>query len=359
MVSSLFVFQRFANFLIVSSVITPFVLSFWRGTWYVLDLFVFPQDVVLSGWITLSTSFGTIFSVSLVENYLKACLDRQRRKQQLYLLLFYPLAVLSVASWRGLWLLIDYYTTISFISGIVKHAVGFTIVLAAKAPSSIVAVPGYCNSEINGDTSKSILQMRYAVSVNMSPFVTWLFNAFITVFVIGSGVICYWRGTWTIVSVALEPKLSVKSSLITIIVGTAGCGICYCLSEVLAIKKLDPPFNIGYRILEVVFVYILGLGSVCTWIGFWSLIDICILPDKPVASALLCHLVGIVCLYLLRGFFNLIASPVGCRSLNNEMLDGLDMGSYLKRQGDREVTPEPNEKAEDKNCTKQENVICS
>ena len=55
----------------------------------------------------------------------------------------------------------------------------------------------------------------------------------------------------------------------------------------------------------------------------------------------------------------MIASPVGCRSLNNEMLDGLDMGSYLKRQGDREVTPEANEKAEDKNCTKQENVICS
>lgn len=277
-VSSLFVFQRFANFLIVSCVITPFVLSFWRGTWYVLDLFVFPQDVVLSGWITLSTSFGTIFSVLLVENYFKAYLDRQRRKHQLYLMLFYPLSVLSVASWRGLWTLIDYYTTISFISGIVKHAVGFTIVLAAKAPSSIVAVPCYCSSEINDDTSKSILQMKYAVSVNRSPFVSRLFNAFLTVFVIGSGVICYWRGTWTIVSVALEPKLSVKSSVITIIVGTAGCGICYCLSEVLATKKLDPPFNSGCRFLEVMFVYILGLGSVCTWIGFWSLIDICILP---------------------------------------------------------------------------------
>lgn len=88
-------------------------------------------------------------------------------------------------------------------------------------------------------------------------------------------------------------------------------------------------------------------------------VNISYLSDKPVASALLCHLVGILCLYLLGGFFNLIASPVGCRSLNNEMLDGLDMGSYLKRQGDREVTPEPNEKVEDKNCTKQENVICS
>lgn len=278
MVSSLLVFQRLVNFLIVSCVITPFVLSFWRGTWYVLDLFVFPLDTALSGWVTLSTSFGTIFLVSLVENSLTAYLNRQRRKHQWYLALYYPLAVLSVASWRGLWTLIDYYTTISFISGIVKHVVGFTIVSVAKAPSSIIAVPGYCNSEINADTSKSILQMKYAVSINMSPFVTRSFNAFITVFVIGSGVICYWRGTWIMFSVALEPNLNVKSSVITIIVGTAGCCICYCLSEVLATKKLDPSFNIGCRILEVAFVYILGLGSVCAWIGFWSLIDICILP---------------------------------------------------------------------------------
>ena len=60
-----------------------------------------------------------------------------------------------------------------------------------------------------------------------------------------------------------------------------------------------------------------------------------IFSDEPITSALVCHFVGIVGLYLLQGTINLISSPAGCRIHHDNKLEGLDMGSYLKRESER------------------------
>ena len=59
------------------------------------------------------------------------------------------------------------------------------------------------------------------------------------------------------------------------------------------------------------------------------------IADKPITSALVCHFVGTVGLYLLQGTINLIGSPAGCRVHHDNKLEGLDMGSYLKRESER------------------------
>ena len=56
--------------------------------------------------------------------------------------------------------------------------------------------------------------------------------------------------------------------------------------------------------------------------------------DVPITSALVCHFVGIIGLYLLQGTINLIGSPAGCRIHHDNKLEGLDMGSYLKRESE-------------------------
>ena len=59
-----------------------------------------------------------------------------------------------------------------------------------------------------------------------------------------------------------------------------------------------------------------------------------IFSDEPIASASVCHFVGTVGLYLLQGTINLIGSPAGCRIYHDNKLEGLDMGSYLKRESE-------------------------
>ena len=60
----------------------------------------------------------------------------------------------------------------------------------------------------------------------------------------------------------------------------------------------------------------------------------CIFSDEPIASALVCHFVGFAGLYLLQGTVNLIGSPAGSRIHHGNKLEGLDMGSYLKRESE-------------------------
>jgi len=280
----------------------------------------------------------------LVEDYLKAFLNERKAKRVWYLVMFYPLAFLIVTSWRALWMLLDYYTTSSLTSGCVSHAVGFFIVSSLKTTSTVIAVPGYCISERNVDPSESFLEgkicFRSKTCQNYwADIASRMANSFVTVFVIGSGGICYWRGTWIIVKSIKHPACPENNlipSIIAISQGFAVLSICFCLSEFITTKRLDHPFPAWCRALEVVFVYILGFGVVTTWVGLWFLEDIYLFPDQPTASALVCHFVGISLLYLLQGTVNLIGFPAGCRIHHDKMLEGLDMGSYLKREKEKD-----------------------
>lgn len=266
----------FLNWSLILFLITPAVVNYWRGTWYFLDLFVFPNDEVLSAWVTVAASFGTIFLIMLVEDYIKEFFDERRARKGLYLVLFYPLAFLSVTSWRGLWMLLDLYTTTALTSAIVSHLVGFSIVLAFKTTYSLIAIPGYCISERHIDPPEKILQVKKCFRTNTS---ARLLNGFLTVFIIGSTVISYWRGTWLIIVAAVQPlndKLESSSALI--ILSYSVLSLCYILSTCLSTVNMNPPYSLLSRSLEQVYVYILGFGVVASWVGIWHLMDIYLLP---------------------------------------------------------------------------------
>lgn len=63
-----------------------------------------------------------------------------------------------------------------------------------------------------------------------------------------------------------------------------------------------------------------------------------LLSDCPTASASVGHFAGIIVLYLLQGGLNLVSPPATCRIPNNEILEGLDLGNYLKRGSGKEIT---------------------
>lgn len=277
--------KKFLNLIIILCVITPIVVSYWRGTWYMLDLFVFPADKVLSASLTFTASFGATFLLMLVEDYIKEFLDGRKARKGLYLVLFYPLAFLCVTSWRGLWMLLDLYTTTALTSAFVSHIVGFLILLCTKTSSSIIAIPGYCASERHIDLSKSILEGKRYLRVRTTAcadITTRMLNSFVTVFIIGGAVICYWRGTWLIfVTTMVSPTHYVISWATLAGLGYAVVIMCYCLSEVIILTiELTSPYSLLSRSLEQVFVYILGFGVVASWAGIWHLMDFYLLPGQ-------------------------------------------------------------------------------
>ena len=277
-----FMFVTSLNLIFILCLITPAVVNYWRGTWYILDLFVFPEDEVLSASITFTASFGTMFLIMLVEDYLKRFLNERKARKVLYLVLFYPLTFMIVTSWRGLWMMLDLYTTTCLTSACVSHATGFLIVLSLKTTYSIIAIPGYCICERHIDPSEKIFQLKVCSrnkTTACAKIATRMLNSFVTVFIIGAAVISYWRGTWLIIVTTMKhPTNKLRSSITFIILGYAVFSICYILSTFLSTRNLNPPHSVMSRALEQVFVYILGFGVVASWVGTWHLMDLYLLP---------------------------------------------------------------------------------
>jgi len=226
--------------------------------------------------VTVTGSFGAIFLIMLVEDYIKEFINERKARNGLYLVLFYPLAFLSVTSWRGLWMMLDLYTTTSLTSAIVSHLAGFSIVLAFSTTYSLVAVPGYCISERHIDPPEKILQIKKCFRAKVSARVL---NSFVTVFIIGAAVISYWRGTWMIIVASVQPlKDKLASAIALIILSYSMLSWCYLLSACLSTTNRSPPYSVLSRSLEQVFVYMLGFGVVASWVGIWHLMDVFLLP---------------------------------------------------------------------------------
>lgn len=231
--------------------------------------------------------------------------------------------------------MLDLYTTTALSSAILSHVVGFLIVLALKTTYSLIAVPGYCITERHIDPPGKILQVKKCFRQKTS---ARMLNSFVTVFIIGGAVISYWRGTWLIIVAVVKPLNDMFTSSIALIcLSYSLLSWCYSLSACISTGSTNPPYSLLSRSLEQVFVYILGFGVVASWVGIWHLMDIYLLPDCPTASALVGHFAGIIVLYLLQGCLNLVSPPATCRIPNNEILEGLDLGYYLKRKSEKEI----------------------
>jgi len=290
----------------------------------------------------------------LAEDHLKAFLEERRAKKLFHITLFSLLGFVIVNTWRGLWMLLDYYTTTSLTSGCVSHAVGFFMVLSTKTTSSITAAPSWCMREKNDRKLESILYRKLWLNTGTTSRATdiasRIVNSFFTVFVTGAGVISYWRGTWIVMDALTMPQESdkLKSSIVSICTGYSVFVVCYIISEfVLTAKNLTPPFSLRCRALEQVYVYILGFGTVNCWRGIWYIEDVYLLPDRPVVSSLVGHFGGVAILCLLQTSIILVCAPAGCRVHGSEWLEGFNLGSFLEKSPAKDGTKEMESRTED------------
>ncbi|PFX31563.1 hypothetical protein AWC38_SpisGene3651 [Stylophora pistillata] len=325
--------KKFLYLVLVLCLLTPAVVNFWRGTWYMFDL-LFPGDAVLSALVGVNASFGIIFIMTAIEDRLKKFINEAKAKNALYLVLIYLLANLTVASWRGLWMILDHYTTTSSTSAGVSHGIGFLIVFLLKTPRSIIAVPGYCVSERQTEPSEVILTVKHCLRSKTACY-SHVLNSFVTVYVIGAGVIVYWRGTWIILSNVTSPCGSKFTySVLVLGLGYTVFISCYFMGEYLLSFELNLANSLLTRAMGTVvaksFLYLLGLGVVASWQGIWHLMDIYLLSDQPIVSALVGHFVAAGVLFLSQGSLTLLSPPATCAIPEERMLDGLHLGNFLK-----------------------------
>jgi len=107
-------------------IIGPLTVMYWRGSFALIDLYLFPNDVVIRGWTCSAVANAGILCLVYLQKPLTRWLRLDHPIHWIfgYHLYTYVLGGLNVCQWKGLWLLLDYYTGVSSVSAWTTFAVG-------------------------------------------------------------------------------------------------------------------------------------------------------------------------------------------------------------------------------------------
>lgn len=94
-------------------VITPVVVSYWRITWLLMDLYVLPGHRAWSAATSVAVGFGGQFVFTLIQHRLKSYLKPRTHTVAYYVIsrgYTVAFAYSCVNSWRGVWEAMDMVT---------------------------------------------------------------------------------------------------------------------------------------------------------------------------------------------------------------------------------------------------------
>jgi hypothetical protein len=153
--------------------VSPAVVGYWRGTWMIMDHYVFPQQQVYSSWVSVAIGYLGHLLFTLVQAPMTRCFHPDQHRllyytaSRVYTAIF---AFVCVNSWRGAWKLIEHHTGHD-IGSLVGITVTSVIVLAATRTLRNISAPPF---SIATDDCESYFQVptmfRVSVSCKSEPF---------------------------------------------------------------------------------------------------------------------------------------------------------------------------------------------
>ena len=156
-----------ADFILACVIFGPFTIIYWRGTWIVLDLYMFPDNPVMSGWLSLCLGNGIIPVFYFLQNRLQDTFGKPRVKW--YILVYhgytYIFAFAVVNQWRGVWTLLDQYSGKVLHSAFISTSVGLAGLVMFRSLGYILSPPTVAVMDIRPDFFLCIT--RFAVKVSI------------------------------------------------------------------------------------------------------------------------------------------------------------------------------------------------
>ncbi|XP_070578012.1 uncharacterized protein [Ptychodera flava] len=288
---------------ITLGIITPCTLGYWRGVWNLLDLYLLPNDPNISGIISILIGLGLIFVFGLLQNSHKRWFPFGTVRWHVFSRLYSFLLAFAVLNhWRGLWALLDFYTTTSLTSALSTLVIGIIFLLLLRGIKNIPPQP----SVVYRDNEETVFDCSTRFNVNSSEGsakvkMLFILDLIVSYFVIHSLVLCFWRGLWATLDSEFLPQDWEISTYASLAIGYGTFLLCYLL-QCPARKTSRTLANISFPLhvlFEDVYILIVSFAVVNVWRGLWNVCDLYILSDNFIISNVITAAVGTVVLYLL------------------------------------------------------------
>lgn len=136
----------FLDMLISSFVISPLVVGYWRGTWNMTSLLVYPNDPKLAGFLLTTLGLFGQFMWNYLQGPMKGTFSPNRHRLVYYMvsrLYTYIFGFCCIFTWAGLWLLIAEYITLDPKPMGLMTGISIACLCLLRALRNIFGVPFY------------------------------------------------------------------------------------------------------------------------------------------------------------------------------------------------------------------------
>ncbi|KAK6636152.1 hypothetical protein RUM43_009804 [Polyplax serrata] len=290
-----------------SLVIGPAAIAYWKGTWSLSDVYLFPDDDISS--LIASVLFGTLVQVAFTfgQDSLQRNLRPDKYKIFYYImsrLYTYLYGLANVNMWRGGYIALDLFCGMDVIRILVPTVFSIAILTCMKSIRNLLGTPLIVALDTHDDYFQVPTMFNVTVSdlfidtktddnaesaEKKSKLSLYALDCFFSVFVIGSLVVFIWRGVWCLTDVFLFPENEKYSAFGSLAIGYVMVIIVFCLQA--PIQKITERMT-GYWKLIVadIYIFLSFIATINLWRGIWNLLNIYFLPEFPIWSYWITHL---------------------------------------------------------------------
>ncbi|XP_041987864.1 uncharacterized protein LOC121739444 [Aricia agestis] len=289
---------EFADVVFASVVVAPAVVTYWKSTWSLLDLYVLTSDPVLSAAACAAFGLCCDLIFCVFQAQLTARLTPERSRLTYYAAsraCTYVAGVACVGAWRGVWNLLNECTGDSARTLMSTTAAATLSLAALRVLRNICAAP----FAVAVDSPQDYFNVPTMFRTSSRETALYILDCVFSVTVVGSLVVFVWRGSWALLDIFLYPNDVVKSCWTSLIVGYALVVLTFAVQAPMrwAVARLQ-----GAPRLLIADVYHLVsfFATVNVWRGVWGLLDVYFFPDTPKLSNWCSHIVSLTLLILLN-----------------------------------------------------------
>jgi len=275
-----------ADLLWSALIVAPLVVLFWRGTWDILDVVVYPSDDLpetqssrqLSGMVCYLIGLLTRIFLDLIKFHLKEFLDTKPLLiQTLGGLVFRGAYAFSgVSFWRGIWNLMIQDVGLKTFQLIIVLVGSLLVLLFSRVSRSLISAPLGILLDNHSNTFES------STFFKRTPDTKWWFllDVVFTNLVARQLVVFSWWSLWSLENIHLvKNRIGEKDSYVSydsILMGYAATGLVFTMDKLLISSTTTKQYiTKPLRYLTTILAF---FASVNVWRGVWSIYDNFLFP---------------------------------------------------------------------------------
>ncbi|CAK1540735.1 unnamed protein product [Leptosia nina] len=290
-------FIEYIDILFTTSIAGPLVIIYWLATWHLMDIYIYPDDPLLSAIVT--TMIGVVFGLMLCvfQEYCCKRLTAEIGRAKFFIttrVYNYIAGIINVAACRGVWNILEVFQEDAY----------STAVTTVASTIALICLKGLRNVEsapysVAIDADEGYFDAPTFFRTSSKDTALYILDCVFSVTVVGSLVVFVWRGLWALIDIFLYPDDPVKSCWTSLIVGY--CMVVITFSLQAPMRWMVARLQGAPRLLLADVYHLLSFAStVNVWRGVWGLLDIYLFPESPLLSNWSCHIVSLALLIVLN-----------------------------------------------------------